>query len=59
MKETDVEAHVHPHAPSIGRRDFLCRCGAGGMATAAMLAGINRPALAGQLTIKKCFPIQR
>ena len=52
MKERDVEAHVHPHAPSMDRRDFLCRCGAGGMWTAAMLAGINRPALAGQLTVK-------
>ena len=52
MKQQDVEAHVHAHASSLGRRDFLCRCGAGGMATAAMLAGINRPALAGELTVK-------
>ena len=52
MKKQDAESHGHSHAPSLGRRDFLCRCGAGGMATAAMLAGINRPALAGELTIK-------
>jgi NitT/TauT family transport system substrate-binding protein len=44
--------HVHSHAPLYGRRDFLCHCCVGGVASAAMLAGINRPALAGELTVK-------
>lgn len=37
---------------SLNRRDFLCHCCLGGAATAAMLAGINRPALAQQVTFK-------
>src|SRR5262245_19768276 len=48
----------HSHEPStigrgvLHRRDFLCRCCFGGVASAAMLAGINRPALADEVTFK-------
>ena len=48
----------HSHEPStmghglLHRRDFLCRCCVGGVASAAMLAGINRPALADEVTFK-------
>ncbi|MGE0210680.1 MAG: ABC transporter substrate-binding protein [Parvibaculaceae bacterium] len=38
--------------PSLDRRGFLCRCCLGGAATAAMLAGLNRPALANEVTFK-------
>jgi len=48
----EVVTHDHSNTPSMGRREFLCHCGAGGVATAAMLAGINVPAVAGNLTIK-------
>jgi NitT/TauT family transport system substrate-binding protein len=37
---------------TLDRRSFLCRCCLGGVATAAMLAGINRPALAQAVTFK-------
>jgi len=38
---------------SLSRRDFLCHCCVGGVATAAMLAGMNRPALSqDQVTFK-------
>lgn len=52
MTKKDVGLHDHSHAPLYGRRDFLCHCCVGGVASAAMLAGINRPALAGELTVK-------
>lgn len=37
---------------TLDRRSFLCHCCMGGVATAAMLAGINRPARADQVTLK-------
>ena len=48
----DVAVHEDFKTPSMGRREFLCHCGVGGVATAAMLAGFNTPAVAGNLTIK-------
>lgn len=57
MKHTNGCVHGdHPaqtgRLGSLNRRDFLCHCCLGGAATAAMLAGINRPALAQQVTFK-------
>jgi len=52
MTKNDLTLHDHSHAPLLGRRDFLCHCCIGGAATAAMLAGINRPALAGNLVVR-------
>lgn len=52
MSTTDLKMHVHEHSPLLGRRDFLCHCCVGAAATAATLAGINRPALAGNLIVK-------
>ena len=52
MTKQDVTLHDHSHVPLLGRRDFLCHCCLGGAATAAILAGINRPALADQLNVK-------
>jgi len=52
MTKKDVHLHEDSHVPLLGRRDFLCHCCVGGATTAAMLAGINRPALAGDLTIR-------
>ncbi len=51
---TKKNQHSHDHSgPSLfGRREFLCHCCVGGVATAAMLAGINRPAKAGMLTVR-------
>ncbi len=51
---TKKHKHSHDHAASslFGRREFLCHCCVGGVATAAMLAGINRPAMAGMLTVR-------
>ncbi len=52
MTKKHVHVHDHPAAPMWGRREFLCHCCVGGVATAAMLAGINRPAKAGMVTFK-------
>jgi NitT/TauT family transport system substrate-binding protein len=52
MMKKHAHSHDHSQAPILGRREFLCHCCLGGAATAAMLAGINRPALAGELTVK-------
>ena len=51
---TKKNQHSRDHSgPSLfGRREFLCHCCVGGVATAAMLAGINRPAKAGMLTVR-------
>ena len=52
MTEKHISSHDHSDVPLLGRRDFLCHCCVGGAATAAILAGINRPALADQLNVK-------
>ena len=45
--------HEHKGSRShLSRREFFCHSCVGGVATAAMLASLNRPALAGELTIK-------
>lgn len=53
MKHTNGCVHGdHPaetgRLGSLNRRDFLCHCCLGGAASAAMLAGINRPALSAE-----------
>jgi NitT/TauT family transport system substrate-binding protein len=39
-------------SPHFSRREFVCRCCIGGVASAAVLASLNRPAKADELTIK-------
>lgn len=51
--DCELREHSKVEAPSsLNRRDFLCHCCIGGAASVAMLAGMNRPALAQQVTFK-------
>jgi NitT/TauT family transport system substrate-binding protein len=52
MSRKLLRVYDHAATPMFGRREFLCHCCVGGAATAAMLAGLNRPASANELTVK-------